>query len=224
MHKCRFQRKVLGVGGRITLDLMRCWVVSDSDFPEGVKKNPLSIVNALHVPPLVITQPNGSLKNCHLCEDIDRCALFRGKKKLREEGWNSQLYLFITKPWKVESDTLRNKWKFNSALNVCQLLQFIPFATRSYKSMPALQTNSLTEEKKKWEVGNLPEWGIDFVWPRRVLHSWWGRRDFFGANGRAKAPMQNNILTAPGEKKSPISLPMTPCFLSARHLTATSQI
>ena len=70
--------------------------------------------------------------------------------------------------------------------------------------MPALKTNSRTGEKKKKskEGGNLPEWGIDFVWPKRVLHSWSRQQEGCEScctNRRAKAPMQNYFLTAPGK-------------------------
>lgn len=58
------------------------------------------------------------------------------------------------------------------------------------------------EKKKRREGGNLPEWGIDFVWPKRVLHSWsWQQEssETCFTNRRAKAPMQNYFLTASGK-------------------------
>lgn len=68
--------------------------------------------------------------------------------------------------------------------------------------MAALKTNSPAAGGKKGrEGGNLPEWGIDFVWPQRVLHSWsWQQEssETCFTNRRAKAPMQNYFLTAPG--------------------------
>lgn len=58
------------------------------------------------------------------------------------------------------------------------------------------------EKKKRREGGNLPKWGIDFVWPKRVLHSWsWQQEssETCFTNRRAKAPMQNYFLTASGK-------------------------
>lgn len=88
-------------------------------------------------------------------------------------------------------------WMFVRRCSLYCLAQPPPL---SHTSMPALKTNSWTGKSRVG--GNLPEWGIDFVWPKRVLHSWSRQREGSETcftNRRAKAPMQNYFLTAPGK-------------------------
>lgn len=117
--------------------------------------------------------------------------------------WGSSTKL--TKPWKVEADTTK-EWMKVQWCSVC--LSGGVVYTVWHNCLP--QAISLWQhlkqiaglEKKSREGGNLPEWGIDFVWPKRVLHSWsWQQEssETCFTNRRAKAPMQNYFLTASGK-------------------------
>lgn len=94
-----------------------------------------------------------------------------------------------------ESWGWHDEWKFDGLwmfVKRCSLSRLAVLLSSSHKSKAALKTNSR-------EGGNLPEWGIDFVWPRRVLHSRsWQQEssETCFTNRRAKAPVQNYFLTA----------------------------
>lgn len=144
--------------------------------------------------------------------DIDRCVFWKGREKkkvcrfwgsvgsttlllhnkaLESWGWHHQKWMKVQ--WRSEclsGGVVYTVWHncLPRAISLCQHEK---------------QIAGLKKKKKKGrEGGNLPEWGIDFVWPRRVLHSWSRQQEGSETcftNRRAKAPMQNYFLTAPGK-------------------------